>query len=181
MLAFIRSLELRRRPYSIACESEPFARRYLLLLRTIQNRQLAMLDFQRTFVWDAPATRESIVSIMQAFPAGALLFLRNDTRSLVPRAIEGAPELADDATPPFLILDGQQRLSSLYHAFYGAGRHSFFLDIGALMRNAVINEAVKVLPPRMVEPLKSIEAQAEMLIMPLARVRDASDWIDVVL
>jgi hypothetical protein len=153
----------------------------LYLLGQIENRQLALPDFQRTFVWEASATRELIVSIMQAFPAGALLFLRNDTQSLVPRSIEGAPELAADAAPPFLILDGQQRLSSLYHAFYGAGRHSFFLDIGALMRSAVINEAVKVLPPRMVDPLKSIEAQAEMLMMPLARVRDASDWIDEVL
>lgn len=95
---------------------------------------------------------------MQGFPSGALLFLRNDTRTLVPRAIEGAPELKTDSAPPFLVLDGQQRLSSLFHAFYGAGRHYFFLDIGALMRQASINEAVKVLPPRMVEPLLNIKA-----------------------
>jgi len=153
----------------------------LYLLGQIENRQRALPDFQRTFVWEASATRELIVSIMQGFPAGALLFLRNDARSLVPRAIEGAPELNEDSAPPFLILDGQQRLSSLFHAFYGAGRHSFFLDIGALVRQASINEAVKVLPARMVEPLKSIRAQSEMLMMPLARVRDASEWIDEVL
>jgi hypothetical protein len=153
----------------------------LYLLGQIENRQLALPDFQRTFVWEASATRELIVSIMQGFPAGALLLLRNDSRTLVPRAVEGAPELSKDAAPPFLILDGQQRLSSLYHAFYGAGRHSFFLDIGALMRQASISEAVKVLPPRMVEPLKSIKAQSEMLMMPLASVREASEWADEVL
>ena len=153
----------------------------LYLLGQIANRQLALPDFQRTFVWEPSETRELIVSIMQAFPAGALLFLRNEGRALAPRAVEGAPDLADGFSPPYLILDGQQHLSSLYHAFYGAGSHSFFLDIGALIRHASINEAVKVLPPRMIEPLKDIRAQSDMLMMPLKRVRDASDWADEVL
>jgi len=153
----------------------------LYLLGQIANRQLALPDFQRTFVWEPSQTRELIVSIIRGFPAGALLFLRNEGGSLSPRAVEGAPELAGDSSPPYLILDGQQRLSSLYHAFYGAGRHSFFLDLGALIREASINEAVKVVPPRMVEPLKDVKAQSDMLMMPLARVRNSSDWADEVL
>jgi hypothetical protein len=118
---------------------------------------------------------------MQGFPAGALLFLRNDGRTLAPRSVEGAPALRSDSPPPFLILDGQQRLSSLYYAFYGAGKHSFFLDLGALIREASVTEAVKVLPERLIDPLSHIEAQSEMLMMPLARVRESSDWADEVL
>jgi hypothetical protein len=153
----------------------------LYLLDQIDNRQLALPDFQRTFVWEPSATRELIVSVMQGFPAGGLLFLRNDGQTFAPRAVEGAPALRLDSPPPYLILDGQQRLSSLYYAFYGAGKHSFFLDVGALIRDASINEAVKVLPDRLVDTLRSIEAQSEMLMMPLARVRESSDWADEVL
>jgi hypothetical protein len=153
----------------------------LYLLGQIDNRQLALPDFQRTFVWEPSETRELIVSIMQGFPAGALLFLRNDGQTLAPRSVEGAPALRPDSPPPFLILDGQQRLSSLYYAFYGAGKHSFFLDLGALIREASVTEAVKVLPERLIGPLSHIEAQSEMLMMPLARVRESSDWADEVL
>lgn len=153
----------------------------LYLLDQIDNRQLALPDFQRTFVWEPSATRELVVSVMQGFPAGGLLFLRNDGQTFAPRAVEEAPTLRPDSPPPYLILDGQQRLSSLYHAFYGAGRHSFFLDVGALIRGASANEAVKVLPDRLVDPLRHIETQSEMLMMPLARVRESSDWADEVL
>ena len=153
----------------------------LFLLSQIENRQLALPDFQRTFVWEPSDTRELIVSVMQGFPAGALLFLRNDTHTLAPRAVEGAPPLESEGPPPFLILDGQQRLSSLYYAFHGAGKESFFLDVGALIRQASITEAVKVVPDRLIEPLTKITVQGEMLMMPLARVRDSSDWADEVL
>lgn len=43
------------------------------LLDQIENRELALPDFQRSFVWDPNATRELVVSIIQSFPAGSLL------------------------------------------------------------------------------------------------------------
>jgi len=45
------------------------------MLSAIHERQLALPDFQRDFVWDAQATEELIESICRLFPAGRLLFM----------------------------------------------------------------------------------------------------------
>ena len=42
------------------------------------------------------------------------------------------------------MLDGQQRLTSLYQALYGVAQSRFFLDIGALISGADVDEAVRV-------------------------------------
>ena len=46
--------------------------------------------------------------------------------------------------PSFLVLDGQQRLTSLYQAIYGVGDSRFFIDLGALLAGADVDQAVKV-------------------------------------
>ena len=113
------------------------------LLQQINNRDLALPDFQRSFVWEPNGTRELLASIIRAFPAGNLLFLRGGSKVFLPRAVEEAPVL-DGHEPQLLVLDGQQRLSSLYQALYGVGNHRFFVDIAALMADADVESAVKV-------------------------------------
>ena len=98
------------------------------LLEMIHNRAMALPDFQRDFVWDPYATDELIESIISNYPAGTLLRIKNGQQLLFqPRAIEGAPEL-NGTKPAYLILDGQQRLTSLYQAFYGQGEHRYYLN-----------------------------------------------------
>jgi len=77
----------------------------LYLLDQIGNRDLALPDFQRSFVWDAAATRELIASIIRAFPAGNLLFLRGGSDVFLPRAVEEAEPL-NGHEPVALVLDG---------------------------------------------------------------------------
>jgi len=94
----------------------------------IHNREMALPDFQRDFVWEPNATNELIQSIMSNYPAGSLLRIKNGHQLLFqPRAIEGSPLLARDARPSYLILDGQQRLTSLYQSFYGVGEHLYYV------------------------------------------------------
>ena len=69
-------------------------------------------------------------------------------------------------------LDGQQRLTSLYQAIYGVGESRFFLDLGALLAGADVDQAVKVFSAERAAPLESLDAQARTLMMPLAAVRD---------
>jgi hypothetical protein len=72
-------------------------------------------DFQRSWVWDEDRIKSLIASISRAFPVGALMSL--DTGGPVnfkPRPVEGAPREAKDITPQSLLLDGQQRMTSLY-------------------------------------------------------------------
>lgn len=152
----------------------------LYLLDQIHNRDLALPDFQRSFVWDAMATRELIVSIVRSFPAGNLLFLRGGSEVFLPRSVEEAPAL-DGHKPTALVLDGQQRLSSLYQAFGGVGSHRFFVDIPALMAGDDIDAAIRAYSVRRARAWATMEGQARSLMLPLARVRDYSYWRDEVL
>jgi hypothetical protein len=120
----------------------PTAERLRYLLESIDNRELALPDFQRDFVWDPRATEELIESICQNFPAGSLLRIKNSTDFFfAPREFSGAPSL-NGHDPSYLVLDGQQRLTSLYQAFYGAGAHRYYISIGGLMEGQDLEDCV---------------------------------------
>jgi hypothetical protein len=136
------------------------------LLSSIHERRLALPDFQRDFVWDAPATEELVESIARSFPAGSLLFMPWRARAFTPRAIQGAPPL-DGMTPHELILDGQQRLSSLYQACYGVGDYRYFVDLKPLLEGDEIEEAVFYRHRNRSGPYATLDQQAERLVLPL--------------
>src|SRR5277367_3455011 len=72
-------------------------------------------DFQRSWVWDEDRIRSLIASISRAFPVGALMTLNTGGEvNFKPRPIEGAPDEAKKVAPQALLLDGQQRMTSLY-------------------------------------------------------------------
>jgi hypothetical protein len=161
-------------------EFPTFSRQLMQMLDQLHTGELALPDFQRSFVWAPDATRELIVSMIRSFPAGNLLFLRGGSTRFKARTAEEAPE--SGRQPSYLILDGQQRLTSLYQALFGVGQSRFFLDVGSLLAGADVDESVRVLPADRVGALSGIDAQASALMMPLSRVRngDSIRWIDAV-
>ena len=85
------------------------------LLRQCQSGDLQLPDFQRSWVWDDERIRGLIASISQAFPVGALMTLETGGEvDFKPRPVQGAPEQAFKRKPVALLLDGQQRMTSLY-------------------------------------------------------------------
>lgn len=149
------------------------------LLDQIDNRDLALPDFQRSFVWDPGATRELVASIVRSFPAGTLLLMQGGAEVFAPRAVEHAPALI--GKPSFLILDGQQRMTSLYQAFSGSGTHCYFLNLQELLEGFDVDEAVEVYNTKRAKRWETTEAQAKSLMLPLRRLRDFNDWRDDVL
>jgi uncharacterized protein with ParB-like and HNH nuclease domain len=138
------------------------------LLAQIDQREAALPDFQRDFVWDPNATQELIVSIASNYPAGSLLRIRNTRQLFACREFQGAPPLAGHKTS-YLVLDGQQRLISLYQAFFGVGEHRYYLDLNKLINGAEFEEALFHLRAnnKRAKQLESFEAQADQLILPL--------------
>lgn len=149
------------------------------LLDQIENRYLALPDFQRSFVWDPNATRELVVSITRSFPAGTLLQMEGGGKIFAPRAFEEAPEL--NGNPTHLILDGQQRLTSLYQAFSGTGTHRFFLNVGELLDGESIDEAVEVYAVKRAKKWETLAQQSEALMLPLSEIRSFAEWRDDIL
>jgi hypothetical protein len=85
------------------------------LLENCHRGIMQLPDFQRSWVWDEDRIKSLIASVSRAFPVGALMSL--DTGGEVnfkPRPVEGAPTEAKQMSPHSLLLDGQQRMTSLY-------------------------------------------------------------------
>jgi hypothetical protein len=97
------------------------------------------------------------------------LLMQGGAKMFAPRPFEAAPELIGE--PGLLILDGQQRLTSLYQAFAGKGAHRFFLNLRELIDGMDVDEAVEVYTPKQAAKWATIEAQAADLMLPLARTR----------
>lgn len=95
------------------------------LLQDAESGKLQLPDFQRSWVWDEERIRSLIASVSRGFPVGAIMTLSAGSDvAFKPRPVEGAPAAALSVVPESLLLDGQQRLTSLYQV---------------TLRNAVVN------------------------------------------
>lgn len=88
------------------------------LLRQCGDGKIQLPDFQRSWVWAEDRILSLIASISSAFPIGALMTLESKFGSTIfaRRPVQGTPSGAKDMTPDELLLDGQQRMTSLYQA-----------------------------------------------------------------
>ena len=90
------------------------------LLSEARIGSLQLPDFQRSYVWGDEDVQNLIASVAKGYPIGAFLSLATGGEiNFKPRLLEGidGKELGD-SSPQELLLDGQQRLTSLYQAFY---------------------------------------------------------------
>lgn len=87
------------------------------LLRHCASGKIQLPDFQRSWVWDEERIKGLIASISQAFPVGALMTLevkQGAADTFARRPIQGADSAVGNSAPEQLLLDGQQRMTSLY-------------------------------------------------------------------
>lgn len=87
-----------------------------LILSELEEGKIQLPDFQRGWVWDDEHIRDLLISIARIFPIGVIMLLETggDAKFKV-RPIEGIVTSNRNFTnkPERLILDGQQRLTSL--------------------------------------------------------------------
>ena len=87
------------------------------LLDRAARGELQLPDFQRGWVWDDDHIRSLLASISLSYPIGAIMTLvaGNPDVNFKARLLEGV-KLAAPPAPELLLLDGQQRLTSLFQA-----------------------------------------------------------------
>ncbi len=85
------------------------------LLEEIDRGEIALPDIQRPFVWKSAKVRDLFDSMYQGFPVGHLLFWATGAEAGARRI--GTHE--HEAAPRLMIVDGQQRLTSLYAVLTG--------------------------------------------------------------
>ena len=88
------------------------------LLARADSGKLQLPDFQRGWVWDDDRIKSLLASVSVSFPIGAVMLLETGGEHIrfKPRPLAGTHERLRTVPPETLILDGQQRLTSLYQA-----------------------------------------------------------------
>lgn len=88
------------------------------LLYDVQEGKIQLPEFQRDWTWDDNRIRGIIASLSQGYPMGAIMQLQygNPDIKFKYRTITGVEN--KNATPEYLVLDGQQRLTSIYQSTY---------------------------------------------------------------
>lgn len=179
------------------------------LLAEARAGRLQLPDFQRSYVWGDEDVRMLIASILRGFPVGALLTLRSGGPvSFRPRLLEGveAARAAAGEGPAQaaeeLLLDGQQRITSLFGAMASplsmrvrkpkserkTLQRFYYLDIAkALDAGEELEDAILGLPESLIRTGEALtidlstrerEFEAGCFPLNLAFSDAAFDWID---
>ncbi len=104
------------------CEQpKPDSKKYSDLISEIQKGIIKIPKFQRDFVWGIEKTAQLLDSILKGYPIGTFILWQtnerlNDIKNIGNLEIPETPE----GTKVQYVLDGQQRITSLYAAFLGA-------------------------------------------------------------
>ncbi len=172
------------------------------LLDDCHRGVIQLPDFQRSWVWDEDRIKSLIASVSRAFPVGALMSLESGGPvNFKPRPIEGAPDEAKLAAPRSLLLDGQQRMTSLYQVTLRNKvvetvtpkkkkvKRWFYIDIRKALDESMDREAAIIGVPEdrivradfgreVVLDLSSTEQEYASLMYPVSQVFDWDRWQD---
>lgn len=170
------------------------------LLKDCDHGILQLPDFQRSWVWDEDRIISLIASVSRAFPIGALMTLETGGEvDFKPRPVEGASEIAANTKPQSLLLDGQQRMTSLYQvALRGKVVNTItpkkkrvkrwlYIDIMKALDPAVDREEAIISIPEdkilatnfgrdITLDLRTAESEFEKLMYPMSMVFQWDDW-----
>ena len=168
------------------------------ILRKVHEGKLQLPDFQRDYVWGDDDVRSLIGSIAKGFPVGALLTLEMGGEvQFKPRLLEGVEPV--DRRADELLLDGQQRMTSLFQAAYAKApvrtktsrgklvERLYYIDIkksalyAADLEDAIIgvpaDKIVRTNFGKTVElDVSTRELEFEQDLFPLNHVFDSRDW-----
>ena len=170
------------------------------MLREASAGKMQLPDFQRGWVWDDHQIRDLIASVSLSFPIGAVMTLEaggEDVRFKT-RPIEGAESLVTGTDPETLILDGQQRLTSLFQSLKSGQvvatkdtrdndiKRWYYLDMKKCVggdtdrEDAVIavpeDKVVKSFRGETILDISSCEKEYEQDMFPLSAIFTADDW-----
>ncbi len=85
------------------------------MISDIRTRDLVLPEFQREYVWSREQAKQLLVSLTRKYPVGGLLFWKTQE----PPELKNVEELPEKLGTVQVILDGQQRLTTLYMLMTG--------------------------------------------------------------
>jgi len=101
----------------------------------IDDGTLVLADFQRDFDWTESDIRSLLATLLMGWPAGSLLLVEGEPKHVEVRRFEEGPSIARPVR--YTVLDGQQRLTSLYFALYDKGPTVYAAQVSDLVAEDV--------------------------------------------
>lgn len=170
------------------------------MLSDIHSGKMQLPDFQRGWVWDDERIRSLLASIAVSFPIGAVMLLETGGEGVrfKPRPVQGA-RVAPGHEPEIMILDGQQRFTSLYQSLMIQQpvqtttpqkkkiERYYYFDMKAMTDGEMDEEAAIISVPadRMIKSdfgrsidldVRTPEQEYENDLFPVNRVFDSAGW-----
>lgn len=170
------------------------------ILKDVNSGKIQLPDFQRGWVWDDDRIKGIIASVAKSFPIGAVMLLEtgNENIRFKTKPVEGVVGL-NGTKPEMLILDGQQRITSLYQAIitnrvvntrnskgYEIKRWYYIDMVKALDTNSDLEEAIfsinenKIITENIgrdiILDLSTEENEFKNLMYPVSMVDNYDEW-----
>lgn len=168
------------------------------LLQEVSKGQVQLPDFQRGWIWDDSHLTSLLASISMSYPIGAVMLLEtgNSDVKFKPRLVEGVSQKYSKTHPEQLILDGQQRLTSLFQALSSGQvvrtrdlrghevERWYYIDIARALNNDR-EDSILSLPrskivlgfgKQVLLDLSDQEKEYKQGYFPLASVFDCAEW-----
>jgi len=170
------------------------------ILKDVNNAKIQLPDFQRGWIWDDNRIKGILASVAKSFPIGAVMLLEtgNENVRFKTKPVEGV-KLDNGAKAELLILDGQQRITSLYQTIvtneivttkneknYEIKRWYYIDMVKAMDGNYDLEEAIISINEkkqitedfgrRIVLDLSQKEYEFENLMYPVCMIDDYSVW-----
>ena len=169
------------------------------LINDVETGKIQLPDFQRGWVWDDDHIKSLLASISKRFPMGAVMTLEagGEIKFQV-RPIEGVEN--PNSEPTSFLLDGQQRLTSIYQALRHPGpvnthdnrgsrtKRYYYIDMMQALNPSIEREEAIISTPESrkitedfgrvtVLDLSTQDLEFENHTIPSHRLMDAEDWM----
>ena len=166
-------------------KTTPDNEKLLDLVDEARKGKIVLPQFQRNFVWSRDDITALLVSILEGHFIGSFLLLETESDNLpfAVRPLEGVNP--NGIKPDRMVLDGQQRLTSLHYAFaapeiplrYTKYPYRFFLDLRKVTAQKW-DEAIYSDRNDYVTAMLPQSYQFENLIIPLTVVENWNTWLN---
>ena len=155
------------------------------LVRRASDGEIVLPEFQRNFVWSRDDITDLLISILRGYFIGTFLLLRVDKENIpfAMRPIAGLDIRSRDLKPEHMVLDGQQRITSLFYVFFHPDiplkntkySYRFFVNLDRIYENKV-DEAVFSERTDECNQYLQDSYQFKNHIVPFSSLLDWNDW-----
>ncbi|CAM8656764.1 Domain of unknown function DUF262 [Acidimicrobiia bacterium] len=170
-------------------EITPDKKRISVLVEQSYTGAMCLPNFQRDFVWTREEVADLLRSILRGYFLGSLLLLKcdDDNPPFAPIPLRGANVASTKLSPDQLVLDGQQRLTSLIYALYAPDLglknskkpRRFFVDLELLLMDPDDDEIVfdRTATEIRREGLDTLEGQWKRRVVPVTNLASGAAFL----